>query len=101
MASGMASGMALAASSGQSGTPVFFFLTPNTPNASQITKWKFSLLLEPRLQDAAPGGIGDGILLFCPPGFCDVWGSFARAFLLGRLENRGLKKKNLLLSARY
>jgi len=28
----------------------------------------------PRLQDVAPGGIGDGILLFCPPGFCDVGG---------------------------
>ena len=26
------------------------------------------------LQDVAPGGIGDGILLFCPPGFCDVGG---------------------------
>ena len=29
-------------------------------------------LVGPRLQDVAPGGIGDGILLFCPPGFCDV-----------------------------
>jgi hypothetical protein len=28
----------------------------------------------PRLHDVAPGGIGDGILLFCPPGFCDVGG---------------------------
>ena len=32
-----------------------------------------------------------GILLFCSPGFCDVgcWGSFARAFLLGRLISKG------------
>ena len=27
----------------------------------------------------APGGIGDGILLFCPPGFCDVGGLLAFA----------------------